>query len=179
MTPWEKYCEVEVGYQVTVKKIGRLSVFDIKGEASSVAARVLPISLPLPVTVNTASTKEGQKLCWVSEKQWLLIAPSSQESHLLDDLVPNNPALDCRVVLVSDSYAFFSIIGKQANDVLAIASPLDIRIKKFGKNGAAYSDLFGIRALVLRRPDGYDVAVEISYAVMISACFDMVIRGRA
>ena len=46
------------------------------------------------------------------------------------------PALDCRIVLVSDAYSFFTVRGNQADDILAIASPLDTRRINFADNGS-------------------------------------------
>ena len=47
---------------------------------------------------------------------------------------------------------------------MAIASPLD-KAQDISENGATFSELFGIRALILRQPDGFIVAVERSYAI--------------
>ena len=40
--------------------------------------------------------------------------------------------------------------GNQADEILAIASPLD-KANKFSDNAATYSELFGIRGLIMRR----------------------------
>ena len=63
---------------------------------------------------------------------------------MLDTLAPHDPAMDCRIVLVSDAYTFFTVTGNQADEILAIASPLDIRLINFPENAATYSELFGI-----------------------------------
>jgi sarcosine oxidase subunit gamma len=63
-------------------------------------------------------------------------------------------------------------------DILAIASPLDIRRINFPDNAASYTELFGIRGLVLRRQNGYSVAVERSYADMVSVYFKKVLTGK-
>ena len=44
-------------------------------------------------------------------------------------------------------------------------------------DGATYTEFFGIRALVVRQSDGYIIAVERSYADMITAYFDKISIG--
>jgi len=178
MTPRGKGCEDKMGYQATIKKQGLLAIFDIKGDASAVAKRLSKLGFSVPENKNTAAEKNGQHLCWIGETQWLLLAPAEKEAQLLDSLVPHDPALDCRVVLVSDAYSFFSVRGNHADDILAIASPLDIRRINFPDNAASYTELFGIRGLVLRRQNGYSIAVERSYADMVSVYFDKVLTGK-
>ena len=178
MTPRGKGCEDKMGYQATIKKQGLSAIFDIKGDASAVAKRLSKLGFSVPENKNTAAEKNGQHLCWIGETQWLLLAPAEKEAQLLDSLVPHDPALDCRVVLVSDAYSFFSVRGNQADDILAIASPLDIRRINFPDNAASYTELFGIRGLVLRRQNGYSIAVERSYADMVSVYFDKVLTGK-
>lgn len=178
MTPRVIGCEDRVGYQATIKKQDQLAIFDIKGDASAVTKRVSHLGVSLPTSSNTATTKDGQHLCWVGEKHWLLLAPAEKEVQLLDSLNPLDPALNCRVVLVSDAYTFFTVTGNQADDILSIASPLDIRQKKFPESAATYTEFFGIRGLVLRRQDGYSIAVEHSYADMITIYFDKVLTGK-
>ena len=178
MTPRGKGCEDKMGYQATIKKQGLLAIFNIKGDASAVAKRLSKLGFSVPENKNTAAEKNGQHLCWIGETQWLLLAPAEKEAQLLDSLVPHDPALDCRVVLVSDAYSFFSVRGNQADDILAIASPLDIRRRNFPDNAASYTELFGIRGLVLRRQNGYSIAVERSYADMVSVYFDKVLTGK-
>ena len=178
MTQKGKGCEDKMAYQATIKKHGLLAIFDIKGDASAVAKRLSQLGFSLPENKNMAIEKDGQHLCWIGETHWLLLAPAEKEAQLLDSLVPHDPALDCRVVLVSDAYSFFSVRGNQADDILAIASPLDIRRINFPDNAASYTELFGIRALVLRRQNGYSIAVERSYADMVSVYFDKVLTGK-
>ncbi|MGB2107405.1 MAG: sarcosine oxidase subunit gamma, partial [Candidatus Puniceispirillum sp.] len=73
----------------------------------------------------------------------------------------------------------FTVVGEQADDIMAIASPLDTRSVKFADNGATYAEFFGIRGLIVRLSDGYIVAVERSYADMITAYFDKVSTGKS
>tara|TARA_B100001059_G_scaffold119598_1_gene119856 strand:- start:88 stop:627 length:540 start_codon:yes stop_codon:yes gene_type:complete len=178
MTPRVNGCEDKMGYQATIEKQGLSTIFDIKGNASAVAKRLSQLGLSLPASANMSIEKDGQNLCWIGETHWLLLASAEKEAQLLDSLAPHDPALDCRIVLVSDAYSFFSVRGNQADDILAIASPLDIRRINFPDNAASYTELFGIRGLVLRRQNGYSIAVERSYADMVSIYFNKVLIGK-
>lgn len=166
-----------MAYQATIKKQDLCAIFDIKGKAGAVAQRLWHLDLQLPENANTASAKGGQHLCWVGEGHWILLANANYERQLHDSLSPDDPDMECRVVMVSDVYAFFSVTGDEADDILAIASPLDTRQPIFADNGATFTELFGIRALVLRQSDGYNIAVERSYADMITQYFDKISKG--
>ena len=167
-----------MGYQTTIQKQDLFAIFDIKGDASTAAKRVSHLGMSLPESANTATVKDGKHLCWVGEDHWLLLAPAEKETQLLGSLNPHDPALDCRVVLVSDAYTLFTVNGKQADDILAIASPLDTRRINFPDNASSFTELFGIRGLVLRRQNGYSIAVERSYADMVSVYFNKVLTGK-
>ena len=178
MTPWVTGSEDRMGYQATIKKLGLSAIFDIKGDASAASKRISHLGLVLPSEVNTATEKDGQYLCWVGENHWLLLAPAEKENQLLDTLAPHDPAMDCRIVLVSDAYTFFTVTGNQADEILAIASPLDIRLVNFPKNAATLTELFGIGGLIMRRQNGYLIAVERSYTDMIAIYFEKVVTGK-
>ena len=178
MTPWVTGSEDRMGYQATIKKLGLSAIFDIKGDASAASKRISHLGLVLPSEVNTATEKDGQYLCWVGENHWLLLAPAEKENQLLDTLAPHDPAMDCRIVLVSDAYTFFTVTGNQADEILAIASPLDIRLINFPENAATYSEFFGIRGLIMRRQNGYLIAVERSYTDMVATYFKKVLTGK-
>ena len=155
-----------------------LAVFDIKGEIAAVTKRLSSLGIALPSEKNTAVTKDGLQLCWVGPHHWILLAEAQLEERLQRTLTPDDPSVDCRVVLVSDVHAIFRLIGPQADDVLAIASPLDTRHKNFPIHGATFGDLFGIRALIMRQGDGYITAIERSYADMISKYFSKILTGK-
>ena len=166
-----------MGYQANIKKQAVWAIFDIKGNASVVAKRLVDFGLSLPSSANTAYAKNGQHLCWIGDDHWLLLAPAEMEFQLLERLDPQNSSLDCRIVHVSDAYTLFTVTGNHADDILAIASPLNTRQQNFPIYGATYTEFFGIRGLVLRWPDGYLTAVERSYADMITAYFDKIMTG--
>ena len=166
-----------MGYQATIKKQAMWAIFDIKGNASAVAKRILILAyLCLPAqtqrmqrTVNiSVGLAKTIGFCW---------PPIEMEFQLLKRLDPQNSSLDCRIVHVSDAYTLFTVTGNHADDILAIASPLNTRQKNFPKDGVTFTEFFGIRGLVLRWPGGYLTAVERSYADMITAYFDKITTG--
>ena len=70
-------------------------------------------------------------------------------------------------MLVSDTLRFFHIDGSDALQIIAIACPLDTHPSVFPENGAGYTEIFGIKGLLVRSGDGFDIAVESSFADMI------------
>ena len=71
------------------------------------------------------------------------------------------------IVLVSDTLTFFRISGPDADQIIKIASPLDIHPTEFPCDSSSYTRIFGIKGLVIRNKDGFEIAVESSYADMI------------
>jgi len=51
-------------------------------------------------------------------------------------------------------------------EVLDRASPLDTHPSAFPSRGAAYTAAFGLKTLVVRRHDGFELALDRSYADM-------------
>lgn len=79
--------------------------------------------------------------------------------------------VDISIVLVSDTLKFFNIDGPDADQIVAIACPLDIHPSVFPHHGATYTEAFGLKALLMRVPGGFEIAVESSFADMIDDYF--------
>jgi heterotetrameric sarcosine oxidase gamma subunit len=116
---------------------------------------------------NTASTRDGMSLYWIAPERWLLRAPIASEDRLIAITRPDSAPLDISIVLVSDTLRFFQIDGPDASQIISIACPLDTHPSVFPENGAGYTEIFGIKGLLVRRGDGFDIAVESSFANMI------------
>ena len=71
------------------------------------------------------------------------------------------------MVRISDTLIFFSVSGPEAQDVMAIASPLDTHASVFSSNSATFSEVFSVRALILRTGDAFHLGVDRSYGPMI------------
>jgi sarcosine oxidase subunit gamma len=151
---------------ITQQKTGAL--FDIKGMQSKVK-KFVGTSLPnFPKSVNTASVKDDISLLHIGSNHWLLRAPLDQEPALTEILRPNDAPADLSIILVSDTLSFFSVIGLDADQVINIASPLDIHPQAFPETGATFTEIFGLKGLIIRQKDGFSIAVEQSYGDMIN-----------
>ncbi len=153
-----------MAYDVRIERLPMSAVIDLKGPADIVKPWASYLALPLPEAANTASAAEDLEVYWVGPEHWLLRAPLEREDRLLTDVRPGAAPEGLSVVLVSDTLAFFAIAGRDAQQVMAIASPLDCHERAFLPNGVSYTEAFGLKALVLRHGPGFEIAVERSYA---------------
>ena len=155
-----------MGYDVCIERIGMQALIDLQGDAAAIAGwagNELPVFPEIP---NTYSERDHLQLCWIARQRWLLRAPLNIEAQLLDLIRPDAAPLDISAVQVSDTLCFFEISGPDAGDIISIASPLDHHAEAFPANGASYTNLFGIKGLLLRRETGFEIAVESSFADM-------------
>ena len=156
-----------MAYDVIIERRGLQAVVDLQGEPAAIVDWVGAALPPLPEQPNTASEKNRLALYRVGRERWLLRADLDREDELLALTRPDAAPLDVSIVLVSDSLQFFTITGPDAGEIVAIGSPLDVHPSVFPANGATYTDLFGVRGLIVRRADGFEFAVERSFGDMI------------
>ena len=97
---------------------------------------------------------------------------ASTPAQLIEITRPDTAPLEISIVLVSDTLNFFHIEGPDAAQIVAIACPLDTHLSAFPSNGASYTEIFGIKGLLVRRSDGFDIAIESSFADMIADYLD-------
>ncbi len=163
-------------YQATTRNLPPCAVIDLKGSADDIAPRLQ--SLGLPAAVAGRAVRSGtMELLKAGPEHWLLLAPLDQEERLLHALQANAWAADSLVLGVSDLYQFFAIEGADARQLVAVASPLDADTVAFPDDGATFTEAFGQRVLLLRRPHGFDLAVERSYAPMLTDYFSRINAG--
>jgi len=62
---------------------------------------------------------------------------------------------------------FFQIAGPDAEQIMSIACPLDLYPTNFIIDSACYSEVFGIKALIMKQGDDFEFAVDQSFAAMI------------
>jgi sarcosine oxidase subunit gamma len=156
-----------MGYDVDIERLPPSAVIDLQGEASAVAAWCGDGLPPLPAQANSASAGNGLELYWIGRERWLLRAALDREDELLALTRPDEAPLEISAVQVSDTLQFFALRGADAGDIVSIASPLDHHPSVFPRNGVSYTDLFGIKGLIVRRADGFELGVERSFADMI------------
>ncbi len=154
-----------MAYDLTITGPARRTVFEIKGDPSALGSDLLP---PWPDRPCRLTRQDDRAFLSLGAHRWLLIAPPDHEDGL-DAALSAVHHPDASVVLLSDSLAFFTLSGRDADVAMSIACPLDLHPGAFGPDACAQTDGFGVRALVLRQGDGWLLAVEQAYAPYIAA----------
>lgn len=160
-----------MGYDADILRIGARALFDLKGgqkELAKWAGDVLPA---FPKQPNTMTTADSIQLAHVGRDHWLVLADLEHEERLESSLNPTNAPVDISIVKISDTQCFFAITGADADQIMSIASPLDIHAHAFPKNGATFTQAFGLKSLIIRQTDGYWLAVEQSFGDMMQDYF--------
>lgn len=156
-----------MGYDVNIQRLGIRAVIDLQGEADAIANWIKD-DLPLfPEKPNTFTEQDNLTLCWIAPQRWLLRASIDNEARLLELTQPTAAPVDISIVQVSDTLCFFAINGPDAGEIISTACPLDHHPSVFPPNGVSYTNIFGIKGLLMRTESGFDIAVEASYADMI------------
>jgi sarcosine oxidase subunit gamma len=156
------------GYDIVLDGPARRTAFALRGARGQVQAWLSALPLPRwPDGPNTISRGEGLDLLWTGPDRWLLLAPLEAEESLGATLRPDETSPDISVALVSDSFAFFMVTGCDADVAMAIACPLDLHPTVFGPGAASFTDIFGVRGLVLREGLGWAIAVDTSHAAFV------------
>ena len=156
-----------MGYDVQIHQLDLNAVFDLQGEAHAIKDWVNGELPPFPDKPNTSSANEHCELYWIAPERWLLRSGIENENRLLDMTNPSGAPVDISIVQVSDTLRFFEIVGPDAGEIISIACPLDHHISVFPENGVTYTNIFGIKGLLIRVEDGFEIAVESSFADMI------------
>ena len=154
-------------YDVKINKLGLFCVFDLKGTRTDLASRLAELPVTLPESPNTLSRSGDIVLCRVGPAQWILQAPETSEQQLARELRPEVSDGKTSVVEISDMLQFFAVHGRDADEVLAVCCPLDTHPTAFPKNAVTFTELSGTKALLLRDADGFQFAVDRSYADFI------------
>ena len=165
-----------MGYDVDIQPLEISAVIDLQGNADAIADWIGDALPRFPEQANTASEKNGLSLYWIGPDRWLLRADLERETELLELTRPADAPVDLSIVQISDTIQFFAITGNEAGEIISIASSIDHHPTVFPGNGVTYTDVFGIKGLLVRRVDGFDIGVERSYGDMIE---DFLARANA
>jgi len=165
-----------MAYQATTRSLPQCAVIDLKGPAADIEPRLQALGLPAAV-VGRAVRGGAVELIKAGREHWLLRAPLKQEDRLLHALQVKTLAADSLVLGMSDLYHFFAIEGTDARQLVAVASPLDADPVAFPDDGATFTEAFGLKALLLRRPNGFALAIERSHAPMLAEYFSRINPG--
>lgn len=156
------------GYEVTVARLPLRAVFDLKGPAAALAdwcGDALPAFPPRPHSL----TRRGDAaLCHTGPDRWLLLDDIAAEPTLDRTLRPAEAPPEISIVQVSDTLAFFAITGPDAAEIMATGCPLNLDAGAFPPDAASWTEMYGLKALILRRASGYEVAVERSLAPVLA-----------
>ena len=156
-----------MGYDVHIHRLELNAVIDLQGEAQAIANWVKGELPPFPEKPNTATKRDGLSLYWIAPERSLLRASIENEDRLLEMTQPQSAPVDISIVLVSDTFRFFELVGPDADEIISTACPLDHHLSVFPQNGVSYTNIFGIKGLLIRIEGGFEIAVEASYADMI------------
>ena len=158
-------------YDVDIQRLEISALFDLQGEASAIADWIGNELPTIPDRANTASHSKEASLYWIGPQRWLVRADISQEQKLIAALRPDEAPDELSIVLTSDTVKFFQVTGPDADDIISIASSIDHHLSAFPANGVSYTDFFGVKGLLVRVEQGYEIAVESSFADMIDDYF--------
>ncbi len=156
-----------MSYAADIRRLGARALFDLKGaqgDVSDWAGKALPA---FPDQPNTMTSADGIHLALVGRDHWLVLADLDREAALETALKPTACPVDISIVKISDTQCFFGITGADADQIMSIASPLDVHASVFPQNAATFSEAFGLKALIIRQADGFLLAVEQSFGDMI------------
>jgi len=154
-------------YQVSIEECPLQALLDLKGRADFLQSWPVLAELAFPEQKNTARHGSEMAVYWIGRQHWL-IRSSLEHEHRFHSIVQAADPMDAvSATVISDSVSFYRVTGKDADDVLSIASPLDIHARLFPKTGVTYTDVFGIKALLVRCENGYEIGVDRSYFDMI------------
>jgi len=154
-------------YDVALKRLDINTLIDIQGDPDKVATWAGGKLPPFPNSPNTASESNGVSLYWIGQRRWLVRAEIENEQSLLSMLKLETAPTEISAVSTSDTQQFFSIRGPDADQIISVACPMDCHLSKFPKNGVSYTDILGIKGLIIRQAQGFDIGVERSFADMV------------
>ena len=157
-----------MGYDVQIHQPQLNAVLDLQGSIQAIGNWVKSGMPAFPETPNSATTADGLSLYWVAPERFLLRSSIDNEERMLDITQAAAAPTDISVVLVSDSFRFFRIIGADAGDIVSTACSMDHHLSVFPANGVSYTNIFGIKGLLIRIEEGFEIAVESSFADMIA-----------
>jgi len=167
-----------MNYQVNITATDLHAMLDLKGSHDFIQSWPVLAELEFPTTHNTFEERAGFCVYWIGKQHWLVRASLEQEPALHSIAKSVDSLDDVSAIIVSDAMSFFSIMGHDADQVISIASPLDVHPSVFPENGATYTEAFGIKALVVRCEGGYEIGVDRSYFDMIGDCLDHALGDR-
>lgn len=159
-----------MSYDVTITQLETEALFDLKGPAAVLRDWTGDGLPPFPGEPNSRCADGTGTLMFLGPDHWILRAGLDREDALEAVLRPSGAPEEISIVRISDTLTFFRITGPEADEILAIACPLELSANGFGAEAASFTAAFGIKALLTRCDGGFDLAVDRSYGPMIAEC---------
>ena len=160
-------CGADVAYEVTIRANLTYALFDLKGTKEALLTQAPEIADLFADRPNTLSANDRRMMYWIGPQHWILRGPLSKESEMFSLLRIDSAPENISLALISDTLSFFEISGSDATQIMAVASPLDTHPSEFPVNSATYTEAFGLKALIARVHDGFELAVDRSFAAMV------------
>jgi len=157
-----------MGYDVQIHQPQLDAVVDLQGSPQALETWVESGLPPFPESPNSATTRDGLSLYWIAPERFLLRSSIENEERMLDITQADSAPANISLVLVSDSFRFFKIIGADAGEIVSTTCSMDHHLSVFPANGVSYTNIFGIKGLLIRIEEGFEIAVESSFADMIA-----------
>ena len=151
-------------YDVVLAKLPPKALFELQGDPKHLGDWV---GVGMPEGMNVAVWTQQGQIIRTGPKRWLLSGDLSGEAALFQTLRPSDCPPEISIVCISDTLAFWAISGPDAEHEVSIARPLDLHPSVFPDIGATFTEAFGQRALILRPPSGFELAMDRSYAVFV------------
>ena len=106
--------------------------FNLRGEASAVAARLEPLTgLVPPTTPDTVVSRTTGRILWLGPDEWLL-EPDPKNGLSAEQLAQAVPGRGVALCDVSDGLVAIQLQGPRAAETLAAGAPLDLRARPVG-----------------------------------------------
>lgn len=157
-------------YDARVQLLPTPALIELHGEPDDLVPRLAGLGLAEPAPLRGARA-DGRTLLRPTPTLWVLLGAPGEGPELTRHLGSPAPAPDTLIVDLSDGHVHFALTGPEAAELLAVACPLDVHPRVFADDGAAHTEALGLRALVLRRPDGFHLAFERSHGPMVADWF--------
>lgn len=157
-------------YNCHIERPGLRGLIDLKGEPADVLARLQKFGLSDPPP-QRASAAGPLRVLRPAPSHWLLCTPLDAEDELLRSLLATEPQGDTLILPVSDAYAWFALRGPDARELMAVGCPLDLDPQVFAPDGATFTEVFGLKTLLWRSADGFELAIERSYDPLLTDWF--------
>ena len=154
-------------YDATARQLELSTLIDLKAEMKDLFDWLPDAIPPAPRHPNTASSNKYCELYWIGVNHWLLRSDIDNENKLIDQINLTAAPRNISAVIISDTLAFFSLSGPQTEQLISILCPLDIHPTVFPNNAVSYTEAFGLKALLIRREKGFELAVDCSYTDMM------------